>query len=250
MRLLANLLLIASLVAGIFGAAAAYLSPLSLPDDRLVGLTLNAPAGIGVDAAGRPQPLAVKNARLTPELLAALRAAGVRRVRGKEFALGRWSGAGLFLAGCAGLVLGAALLRASARRALASAPAGAGSAGETPDAILAAMRRAVDGLRDELPRLPDPEERLRRVLDVLTEVQEKLVPDFAALRPMLTARLGLAGYARLMDRFAAGERQVNRAWSAAADGIEDEVTDCLGHASLLLAEAAAALKPRGAPDSG
>ncbi len=241
MRPLANLLVMVSLVAGVFGAATAYLPPLSLPDSQLQGLTLNAPAGIRADPAGQPQPLAVKNARLTPELLAALRAAGVRRVRVKEFALARWSGAWLFLAGCAGLTLGAGLLRASAKRTLAAAPAKGGAPRQSPEAVLAAMRGAVEALRAELPRLPDAEERLRRVLEVLTEVQEKFVPDFAALRPVLTARLGLAGYARLMDRFAAGERQVNRAWSAAADGIEDEVTDCLAQADLLLAEAAAAV---------
>jgi hypothetical protein len=250
MRLLANLLVMVSLVAGLFGAATAYLPSLSLPDQRLVGLTLNAPAGIGADPAGRPQPLAIKNARLTPELLATLRAAGVRRVRVKEFALARWDGAWLFLAGCAGLALGAGLLRASAKKALTAGPASGGAPGQTPEAVLAAMRRAVDGLRAELPRLPDVEERLRRVLDVLTEVQEKLVPDFAALRPVLTARLGLAGYARLMDRFAAGERQINRAWSAAADGIEEEVIDCLERAALLLAETMAALEGAATPKRG
>lgn len=242
MRLLANLLLMASLVAGLFGALTAYLPPLTLPDDQLTGLTLNAPAGLRSDPAGQPQPVAPKNARVTPELLCALRAAGVRRVQVKEFALARWSGAWLFLAGCAGLGAGAALLRAGSRREFAASPAGAGRPGDSPESILAAMRSAVDGLRGEWTRLADRPARLRRTLDVLTGVQERLVPDFAALRPVLTSRLRQAGYARLMDCFAAAERQMNRAWSAAADGIEDEVAACLEQAAMLLAEPAALLE--------
>lgn len=246
MRLLANLLLMASLVAGIFGALTTYLPPLSLPDDQLVGLTLNAPAGLRAGPAGQPQPVARKDARVTPELLGTLRAAGVRRVRVKEFALARWSGAWLFLAGCAGLGAGAALLRGSTKKRSAASPAGAGRPGDTPESILAAIRQAVDGLREEWPRLADRPARLRRTLEVLTKVQERLVPDFVALRPELTSRLRQAGYARLMDGFAAGERQINRAWSAAADGIEEEVVDCLEHAALLLAEPAALLEPEAA----
>jgi hypothetical protein len=47
----------------------------------------------------------------------------------------------------------------------------------------------------------------------------------------------MGGYAELMDRFAAGERQINRAWSAAADGYLDEATRCLSNVPAMLAEA-------------
>ncbi|HTX66388.1 MAG TPA: hypothetical protein VMD31_11495 [Opitutaceae bacterium] len=239
MRHLANLLVIASLIAGLFGAVTAYLPPLNLPDSQLVGLTLNAPAGLR-PGGGAPQALASKNTHLTPELLAALRAGGVRRVLVKEFAWARWSGRWIFLLGCVGLAAGAALKRAGARQ---PRPSAAGPAGglPSPERALAAICAAVDALRAELPGLPDAPARFRRTLEVLTDVQERLVPDFIALRPVLTARLGLGGYARLMDRFAAGERQLNRAWSAAADEIEPEVVDCLHCGGELLAETAAAL---------
>jgi hypothetical protein len=40
-----------------------------------------------------------------------------------------------------------------------------------------------------------------------------------------------------MDRWAAAERQINRAWSAAADDVYDEVIDCLALAQTHLEEA-------------
>jgi hypothetical protein len=58
-----------------------------------------------------------------------------------------------------------------------------------------------------------------------------------AARAELTSRLGLGGYARLMDAFAAAERAINRAWSAAADEVEAEAITSLDLASELLAEA-------------
>lgn len=45
MKLIGSLVVIASLVFGVLSAATAYLPKLSLPDERLLGLTLNAHAG-------------------------------------------------------------------------------------------------------------------------------------------------------------------------------------------------------------
>ncbi len=248
MRLPANLVLIAALIAGLFGAVTAYLPPLSLGPERLAGLTLNAPAGLRRDASGGEQPIAGKNTRLTPELIATLRAAGVRRVRVKEFAVARWTGRWLFLAGCLGLVAGAWLVRRAQRQLLGGAPAGTpGAPGRSADALLGAIVGAVAGLRRELPGLAGPLERYHRTLAVLSDVQENLVPEFVALRPVLTAAIGSAGYARLMDRFAAGERQINRAWSAAADAREDEMTACLELGETLLDGAAAFLREQAQP---
>ena len=162
-------------------------------------------------------------------------------MRVKEFALDRWSGAWLFLTGCAGLAVAAQLGRAGRRRTLAAAKSRSGAGAQSPEAALATIRRAVDELRAELPGFRDPAARCHRTLDVLGAVQENLVPEFIALRTVLIGRSGLGGYARLMDRFAAGERQINRAWSAAADGFDDEITACLESAARLLAEAAECL---------
>lgn len=242
MRVAANLLLAFAFLAGIFGAVTAYLPSLSLPESQLVGLTLNAPAGRRTGPSGQVQPLAAKDTRLTPALIHALRAQGVRRVRVKQFTLSRWSGSWLFLAGCLGLIAAAWMSKTATRRAIAAARRQSTARGETAESILTAIRTCVDGLRAEWSSLPDASARLRRVLTVLTDAQDNLVPAFAARQAVITSRLGLAGYARLMDRFAAGERQLNRAWSAATDGIEAEVVICLERASLHLADAARCLE--------
>lgn len=242
MRLAANLLLTFAFLAGIFGAVTAYLPSLSLPESQLIGLTLNAPAGRQVKSSGPVRPLAAKDTRLTPALIQALRAQGVRRVRVKEFAFSRWSGSWLFLAGCLGLIAAAWMSKTATRRTIAAVRRESAARGETAESILTAIRTGVDALRAEWPNLPDASTRHRRVLTVLTDTQDNLVPAFAARQAVTISRLGLAGYARLMDRFAAGERQLNRAWSAATDGIEAEVVICLERASVHLADAARCLE--------
>lgn len=64
---------------------------------------------------------------------------------------------------------------------------------------------AVDKLRDEIDK------RLREDLT-----------RFADARESLTHIYGLQAYADVMSSFAAGERYVNRVWSASADGYVDE----------------------------
>lgn len=46
---------------------------------------------------------------------------------------------------------------------------------------------------------------------------------FVEARHTITHRHGLAAYARIMNPFAAGERYLNRVWSASVDGYVDEV---------------------------
>ena len=53
---------------------------------------------------------------------------------------------------------------------------------------------------------------------------------FAQAREAVIHTHGLARYADVMDAFAAGERALNRAWSASADGYIDEVWACLERA--------------------
>lgn len=47
--------------------------------------------------------------------------------------------------------------------------------------------------------------------------------DFADARESMIHGIGLAEYAEVMDHFARGERFLNRAWSASADGYINEV---------------------------
>jgi len=51
--------------------------------------------------------------------------------------------------------------------------------------------------------------------------------DFVDARETMIPRLGMHHYADIMSAFATGERLINRAWSAAADGYVDEVRDCV-----------------------
>ncbi|RMH25371.1 MAG: hypothetical protein D6693_08920 [Planctomycetota bacterium] len=246
MKLLANLILTASVIVGALAASTAYLAPLSLPDDRLVGLTLNQPAGLAATDAGAAEPLVPKGATLDAESLAALRdhtytALGaerpVRYVTVKEFSFTRWIGKWVFLASLGGLLVGAFLVRTASKREIATAETTAEpGADASPDAALAAILDAVDSLRRELPAMPDDDARQHAILERLGAVQTRDVPVFVDARPLLVSRLGLGGYAELMDRFAAAERQINRAWSAAADDALFESLPALDAAAELLNE--------------
>ena len=57
------------------------------------------------------------------------------------------------------------------------------------------------------------------------------VSTFVTARESIAHSYGLAAYADVMNCFAAGERYLNRAWCASADGYIDEVHRCLEQAS-------------------
>jgi len=68
------------------------------------------------------------------------------------------------------------------------------------------------------------------VYDVHGRIDAEVAPDmgsFADARESMIHGLGLAEYAEVMDHFARGERFLNRAWSASADGYIDEVIKSL-----------------------
>ncbi|MEX2218926.1 MAG: hypothetical protein WD749_09220 [Phycisphaerales bacterium] len=230
MRTLALLLVAASLVLGVLGAVTAYLPRVSLPDEALVGLHLTAPAGLR-QVDGEPAPIASEGATLTTALLRQLRDAKVSRIRVKEFSLARWDRWWLFAAGCVGLLTGGLMLR---RGRAAAASAEGQRAGPGPERAIADLRDGLAALRRDLPAIPDAGARLALIMARIADLQAGPIAAFIAARPLLEARLGIAGYAQLMDRFAAAERQVNRAWSAAADSQEDEAVECLERAADLL----------------
>jgi hypothetical protein len=220
-----GILVAGSLVAGVVGALTAYAPPIT-PSDRLVGLTLNGP--VAAIREGKRVELAPKGAVLTPEHVKAFAEAGVRRVRVKEFAVSRWTGLALFAGGVAGLGAGAIAVRLIRRPAATS-----GAAGGSYSEALARMEAEVVALKE----IGSGEGWLRAVLDRIGAAQREDVPVIVGARRELTAKLGLAGYARFMDVFAAAERSVNRAWSSAADGHEAEARASLARAAELLAAA-------------
>jgi hypothetical protein len=246
MKLLAFLIIAISLVVGVIGAMTAYLAPTTLADELLVGEQLNANAGVSPEDPTGRTPLARRGDEITPDLLAALRAQNVTRIHLERFEFRRWTGWPLFVIGCAGLFGGAMLLRVSNRRALSAAMgpaavAGAAPLAGSPEAAILAIRGGIDTLRQRLATLSHSD-KLDVIIEIFGEAQAVHIPAFIAGRPQLVARLGLAGYAQLMDSFAAAERQLNRAWSAAADGVLDEALDCVEAAHILLDRAEAKLK--------
>lgn len=236
MKLAAFLLITVSLCVGVIGSITAYMPPLGLPDAELVGLTLNAPAGNTSADPRAPKPIGAKGQTLTAELLASLRGAGVERVKVKEFAFGRWPEWWMFAAGCAGLGAGALLVRSMRRKGAPAATTKGGGPRLSPERTLEALQAEVDALRARLRATGTEEGRLALILAEISRMQQTHIASFISARPELTARLGMGGYARLMDSFASGERQINRAWSAAADGVETEAIACIDDASALLGE--------------
>lgn len=75
---------------------------------------------------------------------------------------------------------------------------------------------------------------------ILNFIEEKLLDDlrdFADGRDSITAEHGLEVFANVMTQFAAGERAINRAWSASADGYVQEAETCIQHGLTMLKSA-------------
>ncbi|MCA9618361.1 MAG: hypothetical protein KC731_05050 [Myxococcales bacterium] len=74
------------------------------------------------------------------------------------------------------------------------------------------------------------------------------INEFVEAREALIHRHGLELYAELMNEFARGERALNRAWCASADGYVDEVNLCLERAESHLTAARAVFQRVASPD--
>lgn len=83
--------------------------------------------------------------------------------------------------------------------------------------------------RKSMQKMP-PSHMTKHIDDVLAEDFR----IFADGRDSITAEHGLPVFAEVMSQFAAGERAVNRAWSAAADGYIDEAETCIERAEQML----------------
>lgn len=103
--------------------------------------------------------------------------------------------------------------------------------------VLAANR---DELHDSLRNLVTQIGELRDAAKELAtdqlrvEVDRRLRDDlrrFADARESLIHLFGVQTYANIMSEFAAGERYINRVWSASADGYRGEAINYLGRAS-------------------
>ena len=191
-------------------------------------------------------PVVEADAPLTPETLETIRqsklelggkARTVRYVNVKSFSLIRWPFNWVFGLCVVVLFTGAMLVRKSTNAEIAAhAATEHKSPHDTPEGLLAQIRLSVDQLRAGLDNCTNDKDRTHLIVERVGELQKKQLADFVDARPALIGRLGLGGYAELMDRFAAAERQINRAWSISADGFYGEARECLENAAHLLVE--------------
>ena len=67
----------------------------------------------------------------------------------------------------------------------------------------------------------------RQILNYIENQLQDDMRGFADGRDSITAEHGLQVFAEVMTQFAAGERAINRAWSASADGYIEEAATCV-----------------------
>ncbi len=94
------------------------------------------------------------------------------------------------------------------------------------------LARCLDNLERELQDLTSKKDALP-VYEARFEIDRRLRHDlnaFAEARETMIHVFGMREYANVMSAFAAGERYVNRVWSASTDGYEDEVKNYLERA--------------------
>jgi len=113
------------------------------------------------------------------------------------------------------------------------------SSGEaTSEHVLSANRAE---LNDSLGNIVTNLERMSEegdsiaTADLREQIDGRLRDDlrrFADARESLIHLFGLQTYANVMSDFAAGERYVNRVWSASADGYDGEARSYLGRAAV------------------
>ncbi len=100
------------------------------------------------------------------------------------------------------------------------------------DTARTALSRLVETLRSLRKRREDVD-----VYDVHHHIDDRLSEDlgvFVEARESVSHLFGLHAYAEVMTMFASSERNINRAWSASADGYIDEVWASLDRAQTLM----------------
>lgn len=121
-------------------------------------------------------------------------------------------------------VVGVALAQIAARRAATQADTLATNIRDIGESIADIARNAaeLDDAKSDDTVYDLPDEIDRRF--------PELIVRFTDAREALGHVHGMQAYADVMGEFAAGERYLNRVWSAAAEGYVDEVAEYLGRA--------------------
>jgi hypothetical protein len=246
MKVIGSLLVTISLIIGVLTATTAYLVPIDRIDPETDRVVLHAPAGKIIDEddpTARPQPVLRPGTAEQPlviqeEHLEQLREAGASRVHAKQFSLRHWRESWIFALSCIGLFVGSLMVRTAMKRELtATAETKAKTQVASPQELLDGALEKARSLHRKLETMTDPHAKLRRIMVQIESMQDENFEPFVYNRALVINQYGMGGYAQIMDKFAAAERQFNRAWSAAADGVLDEAEESLGNGLVLLEEA-------------
>ncbi len=134
---------------------------------------------------------------------------------------------------CAGLMIAGMIVLRLARSQEA------GAAGQKHEENIRVLERSLESLVAKVAELEssrDDEDQLVMHDRIDAELLDDL-NDFVEARESMIPRLGMQNYADIMSPFATGERLLNRAWSASADGYVDEVRKCITQARQELEQA-------------
>ncbi len=236
MNWIASLLMIVGTSLGVFGAASAYYVSIDAPDAQIMDLTLNDDAGVKPGDSATLVPVATRGRRLDAPVLAELRAnaAGIpgqtpawKYVRVKEFAWSRWPGKWSSAVGTVLLVVGAVIARKT-RDTVIAAEDGVGVA----IAVASIAQLAADINSLVAHARTRPVGAAKWICDSTDGLQKSWITPLLRSQNGFIFKYGVGRAAETLTSLAATERNLNRAWSAAADGYLDEATEALGNASI------------------
>lgn len=163
--------------------------------------------------------------------------AGVLEVEAKvlkQFSWQHWQGKWFFVGGVVAMFLGMLLKRSAA--SVVESEEGESTGYGALVALLDRGRLEVTALADRADGLG-----AREIHEALDPILAEVCQPFVDGRETLRRRFGARGFAAVMGPFAAGERWLNRAWSAAVDGYEAEARESLREALEPLEDAREAL---------
>jgi len=144
-----------------------------------------------------------------------------------------WKLYGLCLAA---MLVGMVCLRLAARAEL-------GQAGDKHSEDIEVLQRSLSALIGKVRGLEEARTDDDQ-LGMYERIDGELIDDinaFVEARESMIPKFGMQRYADVMSPFAKGERLLNRAWSASADGYVDEVRSCITSAREELEKAHALL---------
>ena len=102
-----------------------------------------------------------------------------------------------------------------------------------------AIESSLETLSEEAHKL-NAEKAELNVYDLRHRIDQTFMADlqkFVDARESIAHSYGLKAYAEVMNRFAAGERALNRVWSASTDGYVDETSAYIEKAAIHFADA-------------